>query len=173
MYDVECRAAAGDHCELRLKTLQIELADHALMALLDQEAPRARLQFFLDEPEIPLRKAASAPVVLGIRVRIWEEHLGGRLLNQGAADRATQHVARALCGERHHAVQLAPGLGPILGEVLECRVGQEAPELIHPAHQSPAIQEMTHQVKEVKRHGRSAHLVVEKIRHVEPDDGVT
>ena len=86
VHDVERGAAAGDHRELGLKAIQIELADHALMALLHEEAPGAGFQFLLDKAEFPLRQAESPPVVFGVRIRIREEHLGGGLLDDRAAD---------------------------------------------------------------------------------------
>ena len=40
--------AARDHLELGVEALEVELADDGVMALLDQELPRARLELLLD-----------------------------------------------------------------------------------------------------------------------------
>src|SRR5256885_9382016 len=148
---LEVTRASRDHRELRLAALQIQPADDAVMPLLDEEHARARIELLLDELEFALAEAEALHVLGGARLAVREEHLGGRLLDDGAADRTVQHVARALRRERHHAIQLAPGLRAIPGKALERRVRQQPPELIHPAHQTPAVEELAHQVKDVER----------------------
>ena len=51
-------------------------------------------------------------------------------------------------------------------------VRQKAPELIHPAHEPPPVEQMTHEMKEIERHGRPTHLVIEEVRDVEADERV-
>ena len=46
--------APGNHRQFAVEALQIELANHAVMRLLDQKHARAGLQLFLDQPEFAL-----------------------------------------------------------------------------------------------------------------------
>src|ERR1700733_3675538 len=144
--------SAGNDGELGVKTLEIKLADDAVMALLNEEHARAGLELLLDELELPFSQSETTDVVIGIGIHVREEDLGRGLLDNGPADRAAQHVTGALGRKTHHTVELTPGLGSILGEALERRIGQETPEFIHPAHQPPAVQQLSDQMKEVQRY---------------------
>src|SRR6185437_6056271 len=124
---------SGDHRQLTLESSQVEPADDAVSPLLEQKCSRSRLELLADETELALREPEADPILVLVGVAIREEHLGGRLLDDGATDRALQHVAEALRGQAHDAVVLAPGLGAILGEASESRIVQQSPELIHPA----------------------------------------
>src|ERR1700722_2201017 len=149
MHALDLAGATRYHGELGIETLEIELADDAVMTLLDEEHARAGFELLAHELEFTLGKAKTTDVVLGIGVRVRKEDLGGRLLNDRAADCALQHIARALGRQAHDAIQLTPRLGSILRETLESRVRAQAPELIHPAHQPSAVQELAHEVKEI------------------------
>src|ERR1700722_4217890 len=107
------------------------------MSLLDEEGAGTGLELLTDQLELALAQAESLRVLLSAGVAVRKEHLGGSLLDQGAADRARQYVACALRGEAHDPVQLAPGLRAVLREGLEGRVGEQPPELVHPAHHAP------------------------------------
>ena len=88
-----------------------------------------------------------------------------------AADGTVQHVARALRRQAHDPIQLAPGLRAVLGEALERGIGQQAPELVHPAHEAAAIEQLANEMEEVQRDRRTRHLVIEEVGDVEPDHG--
>src|SRR4029077_16603725 len=107
---------------------------HALMALLDEEPPGSRFELFLDQPEVPLRESKAFAAVGRMRIRVRKENLGRGLLDQRPTDRTSQDVACALRREGHDAIELAPGLRAVLCEVLEGRIREEPPELVHPAH---------------------------------------
>jgi len=51
MHEFQMTSAPGNHRKLCVATLQIELADHAVMPLLYQERSRPRLEPFLDQLE--------------------------------------------------------------------------------------------------------------------------
>jgi hypothetical protein len=63
-----------------------------------------------------------------------------------------------------------PDLQTILGELLEARVGQEAREFIGPADEASAVEERSHQMKEIQREGWTRHLVIEELRHVDAEE---
>ena len=171
--EIDVRSTARDHGEFGIKTLEIELADDALMALAYEKPSRAGLEFLLDESELPLGEPKALAVVVPVRIQVREEHLGRGLLDDRAADGAGEDIARALRGERHDAVQLPPRLGSILREALEGGIREQPPELIHPTHEPSAIKEMPHEMKEIERDGGAAHFVIEEIRDIEPHDRVT
>src|SRR6185437_4867038 len=123
--------------------------------LLDQECSRSRLELVANEVKFALGEPEADAVLMLVGVAVREEHLGGRLLDDRAADRTLQHVADALRGQAHDAVVLAPGLGAVLGETGESRVSQQPPELVHPAHESAAIEQLPDQMEYVQSH-RSA-----------------
>jgi hypothetical protein len=107
-----------------------------------------------------------------VRISIREKHFGRGLLDERAADGTCEHIARALSGESHHPIQLPPGLRSVLGKVLKGGIGEEAPELVHPTHELPAIQELPDQVKEVERDRRTAQRMIQEVRDVEANEGV-
>src|SRR5437879_11251834 len=80
--------ASRDHGELGIEALQVELADDALMALADEEAPCAGLELRLDEVKLPFGEPKPRDEILGAGVGIGKEHLGRGLLDQGPADGA-------------------------------------------------------------------------------------
>ncbi len=88
--------ARRQHFELCLKTLEIEPADHALVPLLDEEGASARLELLFDESELATSQAEGSRILLGRGVRVGEKDLRGRLLDDGAADRTFEDIARAL-----------------------------------------------------------------------------
>ena len=94
MHALHLPCTAGDHREFRVTAFQIELADDAVVTLLDQKHARAGFQLLLDQLEFALAQAETARVLLVARVGVRKEHLGGRLLDEGAADGAVEHVAR-------------------------------------------------------------------------------
>ena len=57
-------AAAGDHRELGIESFEVELADDALMTLLDEEPAGAGLELLLDELELALGEPEAAAIVL-------------------------------------------------------------------------------------------------------------
>src|SRR5690348_7898940 len=128
--------------------LQIEPTHHAVMPLLHQKRARAGLQAFLDQPELALAQTETLGVLCASRFGVWKEHLGRSLLDDGPADGTIEDIARALCCHAHHTIQLSPGLGAILRKTLESGVREQPPELIHPTNQTPAVQELTHEVEE-------------------------
>ena len=75
-HEIDIGASSRDHGELGIKALEIELADDALMPLLDEEASRAGLELILEEPELPLGESEATAVVLEVGVGIRKEHLG-------------------------------------------------------------------------------------------------
>ena len=118
-------------------------------------------------PDRPKPAAYSA----GGAGRIWEEDLGRRLLDDRAADADCRARRWRFAWHRHMAAfELAPGFRAVLGEMLEGRVRQQPPELIHPAHQPPAVEELAHQVKQVQRDGSARSRVVQEIRDIEAED---
>ncbi|MBV6416901.1 MAG: hypothetical protein CMLOHMNK_01519 [Steroidobacteraceae bacterium] len=139
------------------------------MALLDEELPRAGLDLLLDELELPLGQAETFDVLGRVGIRIREQDLGWRLLDDRSADRAVEHVARALRREAHHAVELAPGLRTVLGEPLEGRIGQKLPELVHPADELPAIEQLADDVEQVERDRRACQCVVEELGDIDSE----
>src|ERR1700679_1299604 len=71
--------AAGNHRQLGIETLEVELADHAVMRLFDQEHPRTRLELDLDEFEFTFGQPESPRVFLEIGIRVRKENLCRRL----------------------------------------------------------------------------------------------
>src|SRR5579863_8966414 len=114
------------------------------MRLFDQEHARTGLQLFLDQGKLPLREPKVARVLLEICIRIRKKYLGGRLLYEGSADGAVQHVARTLRRQAHHGSEFPPGLRTILGETLERLICEQAPKFVHPAYELTAIEELPH-----------------------------
>src|SRR6185437_8236067 len=144
LHALQLRCAAGDDLQLGFEAAQIQLRDEAVVALLDQEAARSWLQALPDEPIFALGEAEALRIVLPARFWIGEKDLRRSLLDDGATDGTLQHVARALRCEAHDPIELAPGLGTVLDEGRKGLVGQQAQELIHPAHQSSAIELLSH-----------------------------
>src|SRR5688572_30689410 len=161
---------ARDHLELGVESLEIEFADDRVMALLDQEPPRARLELLLDELELALGESKALDVFGRAGAGVREEDLGGRLLDDRAADAALQHITRALGRDRHHGIELAPGLGAILGKTLKSGIGEQAPELVHPAHEPSTVEEALDYVEEIQRDRRTYLLVLEKVRDIHPEE---
>src|SRR5689334_13049863 len=60
------------------------------MPMFHQERARTRLELLLDESELALAEPETATVLIGAGVGVREEHLGRRLLDDGAADRAVK-----------------------------------------------------------------------------------
>src|SRR2546429_496265 len=84
-HELDRARASGDHGELGIEALQVELADDALVALADEEATRAGLELRLDEVKLPFSEPEPRHVILGAGVRIGKEHLGRGLLDHGPA----------------------------------------------------------------------------------------
>src|SRR5580658_10026346 len=124
------------------------------MALADEKPAGAWLELFFHELELPLGEPKSLHVIVRIRVRIWEKDLGRGLLDQRPADGTAENIARALGGECHDAIQFPPGLGSILREALEGGIGQQPPELVHPADEPSTVEKVADQMKEVERDRR-------------------
>src|SRR5579863_4596518 len=95
--------AAGNHRELRVEAFEVELADDAVQSLLEQKQPRHRLQPLPDQPELALGEPELA-VFLRAGIAVRKENLGWGLLDNRAADRAIQHIARTLCRQTEHAI---------------------------------------------------------------------
>src|ERR1700758_2986968 len=104
--------ASGDHRKLAVEALKVEAAHDAVMPLFDEEGARAGLQLLLDQLELTFGEPETAAVFLGA----GRKPLGRGLLDDRAADRAVEHVARTLGREAHHAIELAPGLRSLAGE---------------------------------------------------------
>src|SRR5579875_4083882 len=118
-HSLDLAGPARNHRELRVEALEIEPADRAMAALLDEEHPRAGIELLFEKLHLALREAEARDVLLLARLGIGEEDLRRRLLDERAADGARQHIARALRREAHDAVQLPPGFGAIFRETLE------------------------------------------------------
>ena len=116
--------------------------------------------------ESPKPSMYSAALASGIR----EQDLGRRLLDDRAADAAVEHVARALRRDRHHGIQLAPGLRTILRKALEGGIGEQPPELVHPAHEPPPVEQAADDMEEIERDRRARERVVEKVRDVDTEE---
>src|ERR1700746_3601979 len=95
-------SAAGYHCEFGVTPLQIQPAHDAVMPLFDEKTARAGLELFLDQLELSLAETKALRILFRACIDIWEEHLGGCLLDDGAADGAVEHVAGTLGCEAHH-----------------------------------------------------------------------
>src|ERR1700735_166704 len=93
MHALYLACAAGNHRQLGIETLEVELADHAVMRLLDQEHPRPRLELDLDELEFTCGQPESPRVFLEIGIRVRKENLCRRLFDQGSADGTVEHIA--------------------------------------------------------------------------------
>ncbi len=77
----------------------------------------------------------------------------------------------ALCVARHMTpFSLRQVFGPSLAKALEGGIGQQSPELVHPAHEAPPVEELAHQMKEIERERARVDLAVEKVRDVEAND---
>src|SRR5579883_1341578 len=161
--------ARGQHLELRFKTSKIEPADDTLAALLHQKCARARLQLFFDEGQLAARQAEASGIVLGRSLSVRKEDLGWCLLDDGSADGTFEDISGALRGETHDAIELAPGLRPVFGEALKGRIREQPPELVHPADEPAAIEQLAHEMKKVHRDRRTHDVVVEKLGHIEAD----
>ena len=86
--------------------------------------------------------------------------------------RTIEHVAGALRRQAHHTVQLPPGFRTVLGEAFEGRIGEQAPELVHPTDESTAVEKLADQVKQIKSHRRARDVVPQELRNVEADHGM-
>jgi len=69
-------------------------------------------------------------------------------------------------------VQFPPGLGSVLGELLEGRVLQHFPELVHPAHEATAVHELPDQMKQILGHRRAQLRMIQELRDIEAHDAV-
>src|ERR1700685_1743309 len=162
MHALDLAGAAGYDSQLCVETLQIELADDAVVSLLDQKHARTGLQSFFYEPELALAQTEAGGVFFEAGVRIRKQHLGRRLLDDRAADRAVEHVTGTLGGHANDAVELAPGLRPLLGKALERRIRQQPPEFIHPANQAPTIEQLAYQMEQIQCDRRARQLVIQQ-----------
>src|ERR1700722_12441157 len=102
------------------------------MPLLHEKHARAGLELFLDELELALGESESLDVLRGVRIRVREEDLRRRLLDDGSRDGTRKRIARTLCRRAQDAIELAPDLEAILGELLEGGVREQSRELIRP-----------------------------------------
>src|SRR6202035_3132400 len=162
--------SSGEHGELRVEALQVQLAHHRVVALLHEEETRPGLQLLLDELEFALREAEALLVFGRIGIGVGKENLGRGLLDDRAGDGAAQGIARALRRRAEHPVELAPDLQAILRELLERGIGEEPRELVRPAHETPPVQERPDYVKEIERDGSAGHLVVEELRDIRSEE---
>src|ERR1700722_18274150 len=135
------------HRKLGVEAFEVELADDAVVSLLDQEHARARFEPLLDQAKLLVREAEPLGVLGDVCIRVGKEDFGGRLLDECSANRAVQNITRTLSGQTHDAVQLAPGLWAVLCEAFECGVGKQPPKFVHPAHQPAAVEHATSQMK--------------------------
>ena len=124
---------AGNHGQFAVETLQIKPAHHAVVRLLDQGHARTGFQLLFDQSEFPLRESEALRVLVKIGIGVRKKDFSRCLFDQSAADRAVQYIARALRREAHDGIEFSPRLGAVLGEILERPIGQQAPELVHPA----------------------------------------
>src|SRR5579863_9868933 len=88
--------ASGNHFKLGIEPLKVQLAHHRVMSLLDEELPRAGLELFFDELELPLREPESLDVFGRIRIGVRKENLGRGLFYNRSTDGTVKHIARAL-----------------------------------------------------------------------------
>src|SRR6185312_750069 len=82
----DLRGAAGDDSELGLEAFEVELANHARVALLDEEFSGAGLDLLLEEEELALSEGEAVDIVLFSGIGVGEEDLGWGLLDDGSAD---------------------------------------------------------------------------------------
>ena len=106
----------GQHGHEVFQAGQVQLADGAGMALLDQELAPALGTQAAHDLELGLAEAEALDVFLGHRFRVGQEDLGHALLDHGPADGVAQHVGRALGVENAQAGLLADGLLLLLGD---------------------------------------------------------
>src|ERR1700691_862912 len=140
------------------------------MSLLHEEHARAGLKLFLNELELALGQTESLDILRGVRIRVWKEDLRRRLLDDRARDRARKRIAWALRRRTKNPVQLAPDLEAILGELLEGGIGEQARELVRPAHEAPPIEERPDDVEEIQRDRCAGDLVVQEFGDVRPEE---
>src|SRR5882724_11703996 len=140
------------------------------MSLLDQKLARARLELLLDQPEFAPRETEALGVVLNLGIGVGKEDFGRRLFYERSADRTLQDITGTLCGQTHDAVQLAPGLRSVPCKTFERGVSHEPPELVHPAHQSPAVEQPTNHVEQIQCDGSTDKRVIQKLSDIESHD---
>src|SRR5882762_8835329 len=88
--------SARYHRKLGVEAFEVELADDAVVSLLDQEHAGARFEPLLDQAKLLVRESEPFGVLGDIRVRVGKEDFGGRLLDECSADRTVQNIARTL-----------------------------------------------------------------------------
>src|SRR5580704_16753333 len=110
MHAGDLAGTARDHSQFGVKSFQVKLTHHTAMSLFDQKHARTGFKLILDEFEFSFGHPEPQRVLLEIRVSVRKEHLGRRLLDQGAADGTVEHVARALRRKAHYTVEFAPSL---------------------------------------------------------------
>src|SRR4030095_789482 len=96
-YELDVCSPTRDHVEFEIEALKVQPAHNAVVPLLDQEHPGTGFQVFLYQLELAFGQAEASDVVRCVSVRIREEHLGWRLLDERPSNRARQHIAWALC----------------------------------------------------------------------------
>ena len=149
--------------------IEIEPHDRGADALFHEELAgldRRRLddRHFLDRET----EQTAIDVVIGLRVR--QENVEGRLLNQGRGDGRLAHVLRFLRADADDPVLLANGLHRVLDEIFEHAIVEQLPGFIEEDEGGRAVQRLLDPVKDVEERCRSQVRGVENLGHVETDD---
>ena len=148
-----------------IEARQVEVADHRVLRLLDQEV--AEGQLVADDLELALGQAEFVDQVLAAGAVGAEENLAGTLLDDRAGNRAVHHVGGRLRSGYDDAVLLADDLQLVLHEVREVGVRQGLPELVDEDRDALAGDQVFDPAHEV-HHDRVADFrIVEEGRDVE------
>jgi hypothetical protein len=121
--------AAGKNRQKVLFAGQVEPRDHAVVAVLDQEAMRA-VGNCADELELVLGEAKAAAIFTRLSFGIGHEDLRRRLLDDRAGDPALEGVLSALRREAHDSVAFADRFFPVLDPAHEHLVVERLPAFV-------------------------------------------
>ncbi|VDO18427.1 unnamed protein product, partial [Brugia timori] len=139
LHEPDVAGTARDDAQRIVQMPEVQLGHDAVAVLLDEELARSGHEFLLDQRELTLGEVETLGAIRVVGLGVRKEDLGGRLLHDGSRDARAQNMVRALCEGHDVRVLLAPRLQAVLCEARECGVVQQLGELVHPAHQRPAI----------------------------------
>ena len=150
--------------------IEIELAQHRIVALLHQETPTAFVQSH-HQFELGAGELQTVQIILGVGVGIGQKNQRRGLFNQRCRYVAVERILGALSGKDAEAILLPDGLLLVLGEVLQSPLAlQNLPELIHHINEWPAIDQALHAVQQVLDDGLSRFAVLDHFGVIETDD---
>ena len=151
MHAFELAGAARDHGQLGFEAFKIELTDHAVMSLLDQKHSRTWFKLVSDELEFSFAQSESLRVLLETRRRRSGKNTLVGVCSTKVRLMGLSSTSLGLCVARHITrVEFSPGLRAVFRETLEGGIGQQPPELIHPAHEATSVEQLAHQMKQVQ-----------------------